>query len=364
MALGRTISDRQQAAADHGTECADEPIAWGDARQCYSELVKIPLRGLFSVLDGVPFVPTGITPPNSCLTFPAQVPALAEWAAASGCVFRADPAVVTALLSRPDIATGDGPMWDALDALFALCGTWSSETAQSASGTELHNVTALVPHLRKVAGALWKSKHRPSNRLLVQELAMTMFSTAICEAAAAKDMSIGKEWCEHALEVWHEAATGDEAVHSDFEVKVTHHLGNQLLMLRKPDDALEFHSRCLEAKKALEYPSSSLAVTHHQLGNVYCQLGRWNKAIRMYKEADRIKSADDSVDVMSRALTIGCLSAAHEQRGGLQAAADAAVQQLDLLRDAHASNLSHPSITGCLRRLMELRKRLKASKES
>jgi hypothetical protein len=372
VALGRAISDRQEAAVHRGEECPGEAIEWGETQAHFGELVCAQLTRaseLLRVADGSPFQPTGTTPPGSCLAFPSQVPALAEWVAASGCVYRADPTTATALAARPDVLLsndgGDaGPMWDALDALFALCGGWSSDTAQSATGTELHNVVSLVPHLRKVVGTLWTAKPRPSNKLLVQELAMTMFSTAVCEAAAAANMSAGREWCERALEVWTEATKDDDdGGHSDFVVKVTHHLGNQLLMLRKPEEALDSYARCLEAKKALDYPPYSLAVTHHQLGNVYSQLGRWNKATRMFKEADRIKSEDGSTDAVSRALTLGCLSVAHEQRGALQPAADAATRQLELLREAHTANLSDPSITTSLRRLFDLRKKLKSQQK-
>jgi hypothetical protein len=280
VALGRVISDRQSAAAARGEESADTPIDRSTTAAKYEELIYASLVrriGLLELVAGSapPWRPTDADAPlplnaeERSLSYPAQVPALGEWVTRSGgCAYRIVPEVAEALRSRLDVprssvgisaATGTttatstaageaGPAWDALDALFALCGTWTAEAAQDSSGPARATIIGLVPHLSHVLLALWRAKPRPANKLLVQELAMTMYSAAVVEAAARANMTEGMEWCKRALEVWEEARGRDRARSDDFWIMVTFHLGNQHLLLKNGDEGARVacvHPACL-----------------------------------------------------------------------------------------------------------------------
>lgn len=234
------------------------------------------------------------SPDDDELMYPAQVPALGEWVArGGGCAYRIVPEVADALRARSDVvfvsspdieattanaagaaksASGTGaesgspgPAWDALDALFALCGTWTADAAQAATGPARATIVGLIPHLSHVLTTLWQAKPRPSNKLLVQELAMTMYSAAVVEAAASSDMTAGKEWCERALQVWEEAR-GGKAREDDFWIRASFHLGNQHLLLKNGDEGVPklVHLVCmLRHSPRCSHGLISLTTRHH-----------------------------------------------------------------------------------------------------
>eukprot|EP00040_Diaphanoeca_grandis_P018832 m.99110 g.99110 ORF g.99110 m.99110 type:complete len:624 (-) comp27130_c1_seq4:52-1923(-) len=126
--------------------------------------------------------------------------------------------------------------------------------------------------------------------------------------------------------------------------------------IETPSTTLSAIETCQQKQAAADV---SIAHSHHQLGNICASKSKWRKARVHYTESLRLKEKYDLTDKASFALTLKTLARVHEQLNDIDAASTCTTKELEMLRQAHSTDLKHASISDCLQRLMKLRRQLK-----